>query len=337
MTPQEHKFRCHYLGDFASEPKSNPQKQYADAVAKMAELQMKIAEGKKLGSIQAKDILELPELIKDLKPLKDKIVLSNTANKRLHKIKREIQYGIIENLDNKYTQKGLICEDDGISLHSKLEGVYFTKNTERFANDLICGEPDILFNKKGVGRIVDDNKCSWNAQSFDDTNSLKKIYYWQLTGYMWLCEADYARVVHVLVNTPPELVIAEHNNILYKHKPQGMSLDEFSYSEAGTKIRTQIFRNHTYTDSGWIEGIQGNEFLEKDYWEALVATYLLDPDYKFIPIPDEQRRKIFSFKRNEEDIAYIKQKLTIAKHELIRLCEDNTPLIYDLTKEDCDN
>ena len=336
--PEDFRFRTHYLGDFATEPKVDYAKRYNDAVEELAKLQAKQDAGGKLGSVQAKNILELPEQINQLYKLKDTPNFSQTVKRRLNKCKREILYNITENLDNKYVQKGLMCEEDAITLNSKLEGVMMVKNKEKFQNHLIAGECDIRWNSKTLGKVIDDTKVSYSAQSFDDTTTVKKIYYWQGEGYMWGYEADYARIVHVLVNTPPELVIAEHNNILYKHKPQGTSLEDFSYSDAGTQIRTQYFRNHTYTDSGWIDnGQDGFEFLQTGYWDYLTETYLLDSRFKFVPIPDNQRRKVFQFKRNNDDIAYIEKKLILARSELKRMCEDNSEMIYDLTKDDFEN
>jgi len=337
--PEDFRFRTHYLGDFATEPKINNAKKYADAVERLAELKEKDDAGKRLGSVQAKDLTELPAQIEILKDLKDIPTLSQTAQKRINKCKREWKYNITENLDNKYVSKGLMCEEDAISLNSKLEGVMMVKNKLKEQNAYIAGEWDIDWNSKTLGKVIDDTKVSYNAQSFDDTTSVKKPYYWQGTGYMWLTDADYARIVHVLVNTPPELVIAEHNNMLYKLKPKGQELQEFAFSDEGTKIRTQYFRNHTYTDSGWIENAVGDgfEFLKKGYWEYLVDTQLLDGNFPFVPIPDNQRRKVFQFKRNEDDIAYIEKKLIIAREAFFRSLDDDSEMIYDLTKEDFEN
>lgn len=336
--PKDFRFRTHYLGDFATEPKINNAKKYADAVERLADLQEKDKAGKRLGSVQQKDLAELPAQIEILKDLKDIPTLSQTAQKRVNKCKREWKYNITENLDNKYVTKGLMCEEDAISLNSKLEGVMMVKNKTKLSNHLIAGEWDIDWNSKTLGKVIDDTKVSYNAQSFDDTTTVKKPYYWQGTGYMWLTDADYARIVHVLVNTPPELVVAEHNTMLYKLKPQGMTMDEFANSDAGTQIRTQYFRNHTYTDSGWIENMDNEfEFLKTGYWDALVETQLLDSSFQFVAIPDNQRRKVFQFKRNEEDIKYIEQKLITAREYFIRSLDDDSEMIYDLTKDDFEN
>lgn len=333
--PEEFRFRTHYLGDFATEPKLNYAKRYADAVAKLADLQKKQDEGKKLGSVQAKDIVELPNLIEVYEKDKDKVNFSATAANRIRSCVDQAKYNIIYNLDNKYVTKGLVCEDDSIALNKKLEGVPMTKNKTRIQNHLIAGEWDIDWQSKTLGKVTDDIKTAYSKDSFNKINSLKSIYYWQGTGYMWLNDSDYARIVHVLVNTPPDLIITEHNNMLYKHKPKGMTLEDFSFTEEGTQIRTQFFRNHTYTDHGWVSNYDGSsEYLESGYWDYLVETQLLDSAYQFTPIPDNQRRKVFQFKRNNDDIQWIENKLKLAKNEFLRLYYDDSPMIYNLEKDD---
>lgn len=345
--PKDFRFRTHYLGDFATEPKINNAKKYADAVERLADLQEKDKAGKRLGSVQQKDLAELPAQIEILKDLKDIPTLSQTAQKRVNKCKREWKYGITENLGNKYVTKGLMCEEDAISLNSKLEGVMMLKNKTKLSNNLIAGEWDIDWNSKKLGKVIDDTKVSYNAQSFDDTTTVKKAYYWQGTGYMWLTGADYARIVHLLVNTPEILILKECNDEIYPHyikyintlkSSEKISIEEYHLLDESIKRRTQIFRNHIFTDEGWIYHLDGSsEYLKSGYWDYLVNSHFLDTSFKFVPIKDNQRRKIFQFKRNEEDIKYIEQKLITAREYFIRSLDDDSEMIYDLTKDDFEN
>ena len=54
--------------------------------------------------------------------------------------------------------------------------------------------------------------------------------------------------------------------------------------------KTQIFRNHIFADSGWVNEGEGRITNIKDgYWQYLTDTYLLNEDYVFRPVPKEER------------------------------------------------
>lgn len=336
MKVEEILFNCHCLGDFATEPRNNPAKAYADAVEELASIRSKTT---KLGVRQQEKLIELPKLIKELAPFKDQVAISPTAIKRLHRMKREHLYGIKDNLDNKYLQKGLMCETDSIMLVNDVLQKRYLKNKVRKTNDFLTGEADIIEHAKD-GIVVPDIKTSWDSQTFDNTINLKKGYYWQVgVGYTWLWEAHKGQVIHCLVNTPPELIVAELNSTLYKFKPQGMTIEEFGFEPEGIKIRTQFFRNHTYSDDGYITNLNGEvEYLKDGYWERLVVEHGLDESYGFRPIPKHERVKVFEFKRNNEDIAFIKSKLEVARTHLGKMIEGKQEVeIIELDKNLCDS
>jgi hypothetical protein len=85
---------------------------------------------------------------------------------------------------SRYTDKGLQCEDEAISLVNDVLGLGFIfKNEEHFNNDWITGTPDVNTNE-----ILLDIKCSYEAHTFPffETEIPNKDYFFQLQGYMWL-------------------------------------------------------------------------------------------------------------------------------------------------------
>ena len=327
-------FRCHCLSDFASDPKKDKSKDYHKAVAELADLKSKT---RKLTEGQEEKLKSLPLLIKSLEKYRDMHFFSLTAMKRMRRMVREKKYGIVDNLDNKYLQKGLLCEEDGVSLLSDVTGEMYFKNKIRLENDWLTGECDVQ-NMKAKKKIVTDIKISWSSESYDNTLTLNKTYGWQVgVGYGWLFESDINRIAYCLVNTPVELIRHEMGHTMYKHKPVGTSAQEFELTPEGTVIKTQFFRNHIVSDDGWVQHLDGTpEYLEKGYWDYLVHSELLDENYKFRPIPKKQRVKIFQFQRDESKIEFIKKKLIPARDEINRLMDKDELEIFNLDVDDCD-
>lgn len=132
--------------------------------------------------------------------------LSETAKDKLVEIYINEVYGRDKFIINKQIQKGLQCEDDSITLLSRINKRFFKKNEEKFQNDFIIGTPDILDSD-----TVRDTKTSWDIFTFfkNDEKKLNKDYYWQVQGYMALTGAKKAYVDFCLVNTPQPLLDQE--------------------------------------------------------------------------------------------------------------------------------
>ena len=87
---------------------------------------------------------------------------------------------------SKETEKGHLVEDDAILFLMQQEFISAEKNTIRFNNQWITGEPDI------ISDIVYDTKCPWTYWSMpyfkDDieSKSLDAGYDWQQLCYLWL-------------------------------------------------------------------------------------------------------------------------------------------------------
>lgn len=112
---------------------------------------------------------------------------------------------------SKETEKGHLVEDDAILFLMQQEFISAEKNTTRFNNDWITGEPDI------ISDIVYDTKCPWTYWSMpyfkDDieSKSLDAGYDWQQLCYLWLLREndafepkiiDEAQLKYILMPTP---------------------------------------------------------------------------------------------------------------------------------------
>lgn len=126
--------------------------------------------------------------------------LSDTAKGVVKKQAVESHFGTPLSFGNKYTKKGIECEQESIDLFNTVFFKNLVKNTERKANDYITGECDLIDND-----TIIDIKTSWSIKTFADQLIIPTVYEWQLRGYMWLYDKPKACTVHCLVNTPTHL------------------------------------------------------------------------------------------------------------------------------------
>lgn len=201
----------------------SPKAKYLDAVSKLAtkEKQYRAAPNKetKTAIKLSEDIKTLKATIKDLKPFKDVLNLSETTRTWIKGIAKRNFYGYKVEIGSKYFDKGHAVEDTSIELLNIVEFTGYEKNTERrtathpdgFA--WLTGECDI-YTPEGEIR---DIKSSWDIETFpafkeDAEKKLKDSgYNWQMRGYMILWNAPRATVDFCLVDTPPEL-LSDYDN-----------------------------------------------------------------------------------------------------------------------------
>jgi len=151
--------------------------------------------------------------------------LSETAKSYLKEVYMTYKYGK-ESLGgserSKYTIKGRSVEDQSIMMLSRIDGLPYDKNQERFTNAYLTGEPDILVrDENGNITKVIDIKSSWDGASLLSNigNPLNPLYYWQVNGYMALTGATEAEVCYCLVNMPQEIIEGEKKRIFYTMNP----------------------------------------------------------------------------------------------------------------------
>ena len=156
-------------------------------------------------------------------------LLSQTAKSYIQELVLEHKYGIKKEFSSRYTDKGLQCEDEAITLVNDVLGLGFIfKNEEHFANDFITGTPDVNTNE-----ILLDVKCSYEAHTFPffETEIPTKDYFYQLQGYLWLTNKTEALLCYCLINTPLEIVEDEVRREHWKHKVIDEDLEIREYVE----------------------------------------------------------------------------------------------------------
>lgn len=152
----------------------------------------------------------LSEIMTDPKS-KDE-VLSVGAKTAVMKLAKELVYGYDEQISSKYMEKGILVEDQAISLYNEVFFTNHQKNIARMSNLWITGECDIFTPEKII-----DIKSSWSLATFPVTAEAGKDkgYEWQGRAYMWLWDVDQFEIAYCLVNTPDELIGYEQQDLHY--------------------------------------------------------------------------------------------------------------------------
>jgi hypothetical protein len=144
----------------------------------------------------------------------------------------QVMYGRQSDISNRYIEKGLMVEEDSITLYSRIKKTFFKKNDRHLSNSFIKGTPDLFTGLEiSAADQILDIKSSWDIYTFFrvHTQPLNKMYYWQLQGYMALTGASSAKLVYCLVNTPDVLINDEKRRLLYK---MGVAEESKTYEAA---------------------------------------------------------------------------------------------------------
>lgn len=145
--------------------------------------------------------------------------ISETTKTHLIDVYVSEVYGRKTEIFNKYISKGNQVEEDSITLFSRVNKEFFTKNEKHLSNDYIKGTPD-LFQGASIDNAdkIIDIKSSWDIFTYFRTRGkdMNKLYYWQLTGYMALTGAQSATLAYCLVDTPDTLLNDEKRKLHWK-------------------------------------------------------------------------------------------------------------------------
>ena len=131
-------------------------------------------------------------------------VLSKTCKSYLQELAIEEMYGIKKEFSSRYTDKGIEVERTSIDLiQDNCDFGFMYKNEEHFENDFLTGTPDV-----NTDNILLDVKSSYDATTFPwfEEEIPNKDYYYQLQGYMALCNKRKSVLAYCLVNTPYQIV-----------------------------------------------------------------------------------------------------------------------------------
>lgn len=160
-------------------------------------------------------------------------VLSKTCKTYLQELAIEEMYGIKKEFSSRYTDKGNLVERESIDLAQEvLDYGFMYKNEEHFTNDFLTGTPDV-----NTDNILLDVKSSYDATTFPwfEEEIPKKDYFYQLQGYMALCNKRKSVLAYCLVNTPFQIV---NNEVYYAHLSANKIDDE--------KLRAEVEAKHNF-------------------------------------------------------------------------------------------
>jgi hypothetical protein len=199
-------------------------------------------------------------------------VLSETAKSYIQELFKEKELGIYKDISSRYLDKGIQLEDQAIQFASEVLGWDFVvKNTERFTNDWITGEPDI-----NTDDLLADIKCSWSGNTFPmfDEVLKNKDYYWQLMGYMMLTGKDRSELVYCLLNTPFDIV---EDEVRREHWKLHLIEEDLDVREAVQQIHNfdhipdalRVKRFIIEKDEKAFERIKEKCILANEYYEQL--------------------------------------------------------------------
>lgn len=180
----------------------------------------------KIRASAASQIMTQPKTKKD----KEAGLLGGTAKTYCETWLKEQLYERKKEFSNKYTQKGIIVEDNSIDYYAEFKGYpMLLKNETFFSDDFMQGTPDVV-----LPDLVIDIKSSWDAFSFplfEDTPPA--AYVWQAQVYMHLTGRVKYDLAYVLIDTPAHLIEKE---AYYYCNANGYDFDEGILKEFTDKM-----------------------------------------------------------------------------------------------------
>jgi hypothetical protein len=129
-------------------------------------------------------------------------------------------------------RKGNIMEDEAIEIVSNLDKEKYVKEQGVIGNDYLNGVCDVFHT---ATRKIIDVKASWNIYTFmpNIITPITDNYWYQMQGYMEIYDADVAEVCHVLVNTPPHLIMRERERLADKYMTGEITKDKYDSGMEG--------------------------------------------------------------------------------------------------------
>lgn len=146
---------------------------------------------------------------------------------------------------NRYTQKGLIVEDNSIDFVGEMLNLGFImKNETSFENDFFKGTPDVILKD-----LVIDVKNSWDVFTFPffEKDIPNSDYYWQAQGYLKLTEKQSYKLIYVLSDTPEHLIESEMRRYGFQNGIEQDDLnyrewfDKMTYSDIPNEMKLKVF------------------------------------------------------------------------------------------------
>jgi hypothetical protein len=249
--------------------------QYEDAIASLQRNEILFSEMKNKDTataIKKKDLIDrLKAKIEELEPIKNEETLSKSCKTFLVKKYVTEKYNRIDDVTDFSMVKGVVSENESISLFNSVFGTNYTKNKKKIDNDFLTGIPDICIGEScyEADEII-DIKTPYDIYSFISIlgNDITNAAYWQIQGYMALTNAKVGKIAYCLTNTPQWIIDDE----LRKLKAKLMGHPQFDkLFKLGSE---RVHRNMNFDD-----------------------------------IPKDERVAVFTVDRDEESVDKIYKKL----------------------------
>ena len=127
---------------------------------------------------------------------------------------------------SKYTDKGLIVEDESIDfVATMLKKAGLVKNEINYSNDYMTGTPDVI-----TDSYIIDLKNSWSWETFP--LFVKEVpnqdNYWQAQAYMSLTGIKKFKLIYCLMNTPQHLILKDARNYCYNNGYDGLDIEIYN-------------------------------------------------------------------------------------------------------------
>lgn len=192
---------------------------------------------------------------------KDAGRLSKTCQKELIRIYCQVKYGRKKDIVTRQMTKGVLCEEESITLFSRVEKKFFKKNEEQLENEWFCGHPDIYEGENvRAATEIHDIKSSYELDTFTPKiiEDVDNAYGYQLQCYFSLSGAQGGSIAYCLVDAPEMVLMDELRRLLF-------SMNVVSDESPEYKIAAQeLTRNLMFPDIDYRERVVKHMVVRND-------------------------------------------------------------------------
>jgi len=181
--------------------------------------------------------------------------LSETAKSEIRKIAKEQFFGFSSSITTKPMLKGKDWEEESIALVNQVRGTFYVKNKERYENEFLTGEPDIILDNSII-----DIKTSWSLDTWPATpeEGVNKDYEWQIRGYLWLLNKPVGYLIYCMIDTDDVLLGDWDNRFIHK----------VSHIDPRKRITVLEYQRNTINEEMMVEKLTAateyyNEYIEQ--------------------------------------------------------------------------
>ena len=183
-------------------------------------------------------------------------ILSETAKSYIKTKAKEDYFGYSTHLQTKPMLKGTDWEEESIALVNQVRGTFYVKNKDRFENEFLTGEPDIILDNSII-----DIKTSWSMDTWPATpgEGINKDYEWQLMGYCWLLNKSHAELIYCMIDTDDVLLGDWDNRFIHK----------VSHIDPRKRITVLEYQRNTINEDMMVEKLTAATEYYNNYIEQL--------------------------------------------------------------------